>query len=85
MSNFLAIDQGTTNVPESLWENSSNGRTTVSKTAGQGFESLFSCLWIFFEYPAHEFMRVKGIEPLSSAWKADNLPLIYTRANYLYT
>ena len=25
------------------------------------------------------FMRVKGIEPLSSAWKADNLPLIYTR------
>ena len=26
------------------------------------------------------FMRVKGIEPLSSAWKADNLPLIYTRA-----
>ena len=32
-----------------------------------------------------DLMRVKGIEPLSSAWKADNLPLIYTRANYLYT
>ena len=32
-----------------------------------------------------DLMRVKGIEPLSSAWKADNLPLIYTRAKYLYT
>lgn len=24
-------------------------------------------------------MRIRGIEPLSSAWKADNLPLIYIR------
>ena len=23
--------------------------------------------------------RVMGIEPISAAWKADNLPLIYTR------
>ena len=24
-------------------------------------------------------MRITGIEPISSAWKADNLPLIYIR------
>ena len=26
-------------------------------------------------------MRITGIEPISSAWKADNLPLIYIRLN----
>lgn len=24
-------------------------------------------------------LRIRGIEPISSAWKADNLPLIYIR------
>ena len=26
-------------------------------------------------------MRITGIEPISSAWKADNLPLIYIRGS----
>ena len=26
-----------------------------------------------------KLIRVKGIEPMSSVWKTDNLPLIYTR------
>ena len=26
-----------------------------------------------------KLIRVKGIEPISSVWKTDNLPLIYTR------
>ena len=28
-------------------------------------------------------MRITGIEPISPAWKADNLPLIYIRIFYI--
>ena len=30
-------------------------------------------------------LRIRGLEPITSAWKADNLPLIYIRHSVLYT
>ena len=55
----------------------------MTKASQEGFEpptySLEGCCSIQLSYWDKKMKRVKGIEPSTSAWKAEVLPLNYTR------